>query len=96
MKALEILNEVNGLIKRSRDYDFTVQIHFSKAYQIRVKKAIKELENLQNKSCENCKHNKEQDNFMIFCDKEMCQDGSKIMWHSLTKDFSCNKWESKQ
>lgn len=45
--------------------------------------------------CENCKYNKEQDGFMIFCDKEMCQDGSKMMWHSFTKDFCCNKWESK-
>ena len=52
------------------------------------------LKDLQNRSCENCRYNKEQDNFMIFCDKEMCQDGSKMMWHSFTKDFSCKFWEN--
>ncbi len=51
------------------------------------------LKDLQNRSCKNCKYNKKQDNFMIFCDKEMCQDGSKMMWHSFTKDFSCKFWE---
>ena len=54
------------------------------------------LKDLQNRSCENCKYNKQQDNFMIFCDKEMCQDGSKMMWHSFTKDFSCKFWESRR
>ena len=57
--------------------------------------AIKELEDLQNRSCDNCEYNKEQDDFMIFCDKEMCQDNSKMMWHSFTKDFYCKYWESK-
>ena len=57
--------------------------------------AIEDLESLQNRKCENCKYNKEQDNFMIFCDKAMCQDGSKMMWHSFTKDFSCKYWELK-
>ena len=54
------------------------------------------LKDLQNRSCENCKYNKKQDNFMIFCDKEMCQDGSKMMWHSFTKDFSCKFWERRR
>ena len=58
--------------------------------------AIEVLEELQNRKCENCKYNKEQDNFMIFCDKTMCQDGSKMMWHSFTKDFNCKYWEPKQ
>lgn len=60
-----------------------------------IEEAIKELEALQNRSCSNCKYNKDQDNFMIFCDCVMCQDESKMMWHSYTKDFCCNKWESK-
>ncbi len=50
---------------------------------------------LKSRSCATCKYNKEQDNFMIFCDKEMCQDGSKMMWHSFTKDFYCKYWELK-
>ena len=53
------------------------------------------IEKYENRSCDNCKHNKEQDNFMIFCDAVACQDGSKMMWHSFTKDFCCNKWKSK-
>lgn len=57
--------------------------------------AIDELQDLKNRKCENCKYNKEQDDFMIFCDKEMCQDNSKMMWHSFTKDFCCKYWESK-
>ena len=64
--------------------------------EVMLNEAIKELEDLENRRCENCKHNKKQDNFMIFCDKEMCQDGSKMMWHSFTKDFCCNKWEKEQ
>lgn len=60
-----------------------------------IDEAIKELEDLQNRGCENCKYNKEQDDFMIFCDKNLCIDGSKMMWHTFTKDFCCNHWESK-
>ena len=60
-----------------------------------VTEAIKELEDLQNRSCNNCKYNKEQDGFMIYCEKEMCQDNSKMMWHSFTKDFCCKYWEPK-
>ena len=61
--------------------------------EVMLNEAIKELEDLENRRCENCKHNKEQDNFMIFCDAVACKDGSRIMWHSYTKDFCCNKWE---
>lgn len=53
------------------------------------------IERYENRSCSNCKYNKAQDGFMIFCDCIMCKDGSKMMWHSFTKDFCCNKWESK-
>ena len=82
MKALEILETLRD------DY-----IHGELTSDI--EEAIKELEELQSRTCENCKYNKEQDSFMIFCDKEMCQDGSRMMWHSFIKDFCCNKWEVK-
>lgn len=52
-------------------------------------------DDFESRTCENCMHNKEQDNFMIFCDCVMCLDGSRMMWHSYTKDFCCNKWEKK-
>ena len=90
MKALEILKI---------DRDYCLAINNDKSIIVQYDEAIKELEDLQNRSCENCKYNKEQDNFMIFCDKEMsrdlCQNNSKMMWHSFTKDFCCKYWESK-
>lgn len=46
MIALEILNEINEQINRSRDYDLVAEVHFNKAYQLRVKKAIEEIERL--------------------------------------------------
>lgn len=46
MIALDILNEINEQINKSSDYDFIVEVHFNKAYQLRVKKAIEELERL--------------------------------------------------
>ena len=82
MKAIEILNNINvwGDVTEVEE---------------QINEAIKELEELENRSCSNCKYNKEQDNFMIFCDCVMCEDGSKMMWHSFTKHFCCNKWENK-
>ena len=82
MKALEILKDIRN-----------IETEYNHLKKHRFDQAIEELEALHNRSCDNCKHNKKQDNFMIFCDKEMCQDGSKMMWHSFTKDFCCNKWE---
>ena len=87
LKALDLLKEQYNILNNGID---GIWINPKK-----LDEAIKELEALQNRSCDNCKYNKEQDGFMIFCDKEMCQDGSKMMWHSFTKDFSCNKWEVK-
>ena len=48
-----------------------------------------------NRSCENCNYNKKQGSFTVFCDKKVYPDGSIMGWHSFTKDFSCNYWESK-
>ena len=86
-KALKIL-------KSAGDIGFSAKQIIISSH--RLNKAIKELEDLKNRSCDTCKYNKEQDNFMIFCDKTMCQDGSKMMWHSFTKDFNCKYWEPKQ
>ena len=62
---------------------------------INIDEAIEELEALQNRSCDNCIHNKEQDDFLIFCDQEITKDGTKMKWHGFTKDFCCKYWESK-
>ena len=48
MIALEILNEINEQINKSKVYGYTVEVHFNKAYQTRVERAIEELEELQN------------------------------------------------
>ena len=90
MKALELLYTVYKDCKDWEDKGFAVTYPTSDLNQ-----AIKELEDLQNRSCNNCRYNKEQDSFMIYCEKEMCQDNSKIMWHSFTKDFCCKFWELK-
>ena len=84
MKALKILKSAEDFRTSGK------QIIISSR---KLNKAIKELEDLKNRSCDTCKYNKEQDNFMIFCDKEMGQDGYKMMWHGFTKDFSCKYWE---
>ena len=90
MKALEILKAIEE--QEGTHLWLDDGSGYPKKYII---EAIKELKDLENRSCDNCKHNKEQDDFMIFCDAVLCQDGSKMMWHSFTKDFCCNKWEAK-
>lgn len=85
MKATNILKQIVS--------DYQTKYILNRKEQI--KEAIKELQELENRSCSNCKYNKEQDNFMIFCDCVMCEDGSKMMWHSFTKHFGCKKWENK-
>lgn len=92
MKALDILRNLESEI---RNNEGIINWDCSYEYLKKVEFSIKELEDLQNRSCSNCKYNKEQDGFMIFCDKEMCKDGSKMMWHSFTKDFCCKFWEPK-
>ena len=44
------------------------------------------IEKYENRSCANCRYNKEQSNYMIFCE---------ATWHGFSKDFCCNKWESR-
>ena len=49
MIALEILNEINEQINKSKVYGYAVEVQYNKAYQTRVEKAIKELEELTNR-----------------------------------------------
>ena len=89
-KVIEQLNFILKLVESNLSNTKIIELVYKECVD-----TIKEVEELQNRKCENCKYNKEQDNFMIFCDKTMCQDGSKMMWHSFTKDFSCKYWESR-
>ena len=47
MIALEILNEINEQINKSKVYGYAVEVQYNKAYQTRVEKATEELESLQ-------------------------------------------------
>lgn len=76
------------------DYKVKDTMIFEESQEDSINSIIDNIfDDFESRSCENCKYNKEQDDFMIFCDKEMCQDNSKMMWHGFTKDFCCNKWE---
>lgn len=77
MKALEILKD-NYLSGQSDE----MALYFQRHIQI----AIKELEELENRSCINCKHSNIR--FSIDC--------NLIEKLDLPKNFSCNKWENKQ
>ena len=44
MIALEILNEINEQINKSKVYGYAVEVQYNKAYQTRVERAIHELE----------------------------------------------------
>lgn len=83
MKAIELLQYLKD----------GMEMGYPSKYKIN--KAIKELKDIHRRGCKNCKYCKEQDDFMIFCDKKLYKNGAKMMWHSFTKDFCCNKWESK-
>ena len=57
MKTLELLKEFEDIINSSGE-DGKVTFYFNKAYQARVERAIKELEDLKSRSCENCYESK--------------------------------------
>ena len=61
MKAIEYLKREREIKKHCADVAWGY-------YDKSIDEAIKELEDLKNRSCENCRYNKEQDNFMIFCE----------------------------
>ena len=59
---------------------------------INLYEAIKELEELQNRSCENCKFGI----IYLFDDKIECfKIEAETQGTYFSKDFSCNKWEEK-
>ena len=94
-KALEVLRRELQNNYEKRPFIIKRELYHKEKIED-LHEAIDELQDLQNRNCGNCKYNKKQNDFMIFCDKTMCQDGSKMMWHSFTKDFSCKFWEGKK
>ena len=64
--------------------------------EVMINEAIKELEDLENRSCDNC-------NFSnidtYFTDYGKCEKGYGFLFNGrveVIKDFCCNKWEAKK
>ena len=80
LKSLEILN---------------FQLEAGIYYKKELEKAIKELEELENRKCDNCLHiriTQTRDYESAICTNEKCDE---MFDCSVGDDFYCNKWEQK-
>lgn len=85
MKAIKILKALTNAMFMTKD-DI-----------LKVNEAIKELEELENRSCGNCKYNYyDREDAILMCTNE---DNNQEYLHNskmqITLDFYCNKWENK-
>lgn len=87
MKALEILKHkwISGNVVFDEKYN--KHIRYIKYSEELINKAIKELEELQSRSCENCKY-LDMDLICTNEDTPCCSEYSGRF-----DDFNCNKWE---
>lgn len=81
MKALEILNNDNIFDER--------YLSENRYLKDDIREAIKELEELQNRSCENCKYFTSTPNTNKY---DCCEKGIS----DTSISFCCNKWEAKK
>lgn len=89
MKALEKIKWLEDIfVTRKEEQHFEVNIDIKYAFI----EAIKELEDIQNRSCNNCKHYKQSSSQ----DYKSCYE-IKVNGFNLESEkyFYCNKWESK-
>lgn len=87
MKALNILKHkwISGNVVFDKRYN--ENIRYLKYSEELINKAIKELEELQNRSCNNCEY---------YSRIGSCDNKESMMFDKLSFDsFCCNKWESK-
>ena len=87
MKALEILKHFKGMELTYEDTLFSIKYY---------DEAIKELEQLRNRSCDSCKHiriTQFRDYEKATCTNENC---NEMFDCDVGSDFCCNKWENKQ
>lgn len=93
VKALEALKEIQDITFKSKEcFGYEANFRFNDAYISRLNEAIKELEELKNRSCINCRFfSLEYENIGI-CPFLTCP---KVDYY-VDKDFCCNKWESKE
>ena len=94
MKALDILKA---------DRDYCLAINNDKSIIEQYNEAIKELEDLQNRNCSNCKYT-DDEYFDLFCinpdvvnqHNQLFGDGQPMYDNfKVSANFSCNKWEPK-
>lgn len=83
MKALELLKA---------DRDYCQSINNDKSIIEQYDEAIQELEDIQNRSCKNCKFGMID---MFDDDIECVKIEAETQGIYFTGDFCCNKWESK-
>ena len=89
MKALEILKRIYINNPDTRFQRNNIDINFTIHDFSNVNEAIKELEALENRSCESCKHSEFDAVFQTFYSSS-----ESIFCHQCSKNFT-NKWESK-
>ncbi len=92
MKALEILKRIYINNPDTRFQRNNIDINFIVHDFSNVNEAIKELEALENRSCDNCKQFAKYENQDFGDCLGMVRTLSDI--DTVSKDFCCNKWES--
>ena len=94
MKALEILKNLQIDVKKDIEAE---GIEVFGYIDTAIDEAIKELEALENRSCESCKYYKEQNKTYCngFEQDEECLRFVDDIHKIPCKDFCCNEWESK-
>ena len=91
MKALEILKYTYNAIDQLGIGHISTE--YTEEDFLFLYEAIKELEELENRSCSNCKHSLYLHNTKNIINSELV---CKIDSRYNHKDFCCNRWENKQ
>lgn len=93
MKALDNAKAIYDLTMNERCEE-KIQVLFSNGLHKLMIDLIEELEDLENRSCDNCKHYKFYPTTKVmFCNNENTKIGFRQC--DTEKDFCCNKWENK-
>ena len=91
MKAIEILKD----IQESKWCG--VKITLQNITLEQVNEAIKELEDIQNKSCENCLYGNDliKNHNKLVCHLNVSEKSKSNIIAEVSKEFYCNKWSAK-
>ena len=92
MKALDNAKAIYDLTMNERCEE-KVQVLFSNGLHKLIIDLIEELEDLENRSCSNCKHSLNLHNTKNIINSELV---CKIDSRYNNKDFCCNRWQNKQ